>query len=109
MALYADNMLEIAMELAMTADGYADMALKFLEHDALITSSLVRLGEGIGMWDEEDGFFYDVLRSGERWIASRGCSFPRPCSPSVGLRIGPTATSKPRAGNSPTWYPWAAR
>jgi len=32
----------------------------------LITSSLVRLGEGIGMWDEEDGFFYDVLRSGER-------------------------------------------
>jgi hypothetical protein len=66
MALYADNMLSIAMELAMTDDGYADMALKFLEHDALITSSLVRLGEGIGMWDEEDGFFYDVLRSGER-------------------------------------------
>ncbi|MBV8137577.1 MAG: glucosidase [Deltaproteobacteria bacterium] len=66
MALYADNMLEIAMELAMGDDGYADMALKFLEHDALITSSLVRLGEGIGMWDEEDGFFYDVLRSGER-------------------------------------------
>jgi len=62
MALYADNMLEIAMELAMTDDDYADMVLKFLQHDTLITSSLVHLGEGIGMWDEEDGFFYDVLR-----------------------------------------------
>jgi len=66
MALFADNMLEIACELAMTDDDYADMVLKFLEHDAWITSSLVQLGGG-GMWDEEDGFFYDVLRlpSGE--------------------------------------------
>ena len=62
MALYADNMLEIAMELAMTDDDYADMVLKFLQHDTMITSSLVKLGGGIGMWDEEDGFFYDVLR-----------------------------------------------
>ena len=62
MALYADNMLEIAMELAMTDDDYADMVLKFLQHDSMITSSLVKLGDGIGMWDEEDGFFYDVLR-----------------------------------------------
>lgn len=66
MALYADNMLEIAMELAMTDEGYADMVLKFLEHDVLITSSLVQLGEGIGMWDEHDGFFYDVLRLDDR-------------------------------------------
>ncbi|MGA2067162.1 MAG: glucosidase [Thermoguttaceae bacterium] len=62
MALYADNMLEIAMELAMTDDDYADMVLKFLQHDAMITSSLVHLGGGTGMWDEEDGFLYDVLR-----------------------------------------------
>jgi hypothetical protein len=62
MALYADNMLEIAIELAMTDEDYTDMVHKFLQHDTLITSSLVRLGEGIGMWDEEDGFFYDVLR-----------------------------------------------
>ncbi len=63
MALYADNMLEITVELAMTDDDYVDMVLKFLEHDAYITSSLVRVGGGTGMWDEEDGFFYDVLRS----------------------------------------------
>lgn len=62
MALFADNMLEIAIELAMTDDDYADMVLKFLEHDTWITSSLVNIGGGIGMWDEEDGFFYDVLR-----------------------------------------------
>jgi len=62
MALYADNMLEIAIELAMTDEDYADMVLKFLQHDTLITSSLVQLGGGTGMWDEEDGFFYDVLR-----------------------------------------------
>jgi hypothetical protein len=62
MALFADNMLEIAIELAMTDEDYIDMVHKFLQHDTLITSSLVKLGEGIGMWDEEDGFFYDVLR-----------------------------------------------
>jgi hypothetical protein len=62
MALYADNMLEIAIELAMTDEDYLDMVLKFLEHDTWITSSLVQLGGGTGMWDEEDGFFYDVLR-----------------------------------------------
>lgn len=62
MALFADNMLEIAMELALTDEDYADMVLKFLEHDAWITSSLANLGDGVGMWDEEDGFFYDVLR-----------------------------------------------
>ena len=62
MALFADNMLEIAVELAMTDDDYEDMVLKFLEHDAWITSSLVQLGGGVGMWDEEDGFLYDVLR-----------------------------------------------
>jgi Glycosyl hydrolase family 63 C-terminal domain len=66
MALYADQMLEAVIELAMNEDGYVDMVLKFLEHDALITSSLARLGEGVGMWDEEDGFFYDVLRTGDR-------------------------------------------
>jgi hypothetical protein len=62
MSLFADNMMEIAIELAMTDEDYADMVLKFLQHNAWITSSLIQMEGGIGMWDEEDGFFYDVMR-----------------------------------------------
>jgi hypothetical protein len=62
MALYCQNMLEIAVELAMTDPDYAEMALKFVEHFLWIASSMAHLGEDTGMWDEEDGFFYDVLR-----------------------------------------------
>jgi hypothetical protein len=62
MALYADNMLEMTIELAMSDDDYVDMVLKFLQHVAWITSSLVQVGGDTGMWDEADGFFYDVLR-----------------------------------------------
>jgi hypothetical protein len=62
MALYGHNMLEIAIELAKTDEDYLDIVLKFLQHDSWITSSLVQMGGGSGMWDEEDGFFYDVLR-----------------------------------------------
>ncbi|HMF13348.1 MAG TPA: glucosidase, partial [Gemmataceae bacterium] len=62
MALFCENMLEIAVELAMTDPDYADMALKFTEHFLWIASSMTHLGGDTGMWDEEDGFFYDVLR-----------------------------------------------
>ena len=62
MALYCQNMLEIAAELAFTDVEYAEMALKFTEHFLWIASSMVHVGDEIGMWDEEDGFFYDVLR-----------------------------------------------
>jgi hypothetical protein len=62
MALFCQNMLEIASELAMTDPDYGDMALKFVEHFLWIASAMGHLGEDTGMWDEEDGFFYDVLR-----------------------------------------------
>ncbi len=62
MALFCQNMLEIAAELAMADAGYADMATKFAEHFLWIASSMSHLGSESGMWDEEDGFFYDVLR-----------------------------------------------
>ena len=62
MALFCQNMLEIAAELAMTDPDYADMALKFVEHFLWIASSMTHMGGDTGMWDEEDGFFYDVLR-----------------------------------------------
>jgi hypothetical protein len=62
MALFCQNMLEIAVELSMTDSDYVDMALKFVEHFLWIASSMTHLGGDTGMWDEEDGFFYDVLR-----------------------------------------------
>ncbi len=62
MALFCQNMLEIAVELAQTDADYADMALKFCEHFLWIASSMTHVGQDTGMWDEEDGFFYDVLR-----------------------------------------------
>ena len=62
MALFCQNMLEIAIEIAMTDEGYVDMAIKFFEHYIWIASSMAHLGQDTGMWDEEDGFFYDVLR-----------------------------------------------
>ena len=62
MALFSQNMLEIACELALTDPEYAEMAIKFMEHFLWIASSLGHLGGGVGMWDEEDGFYYDVLR-----------------------------------------------
>lgn len=63
MALFCENMLEIAVELARTDADYADMAVKFVEHFLWIASSMAHMGGAdTGMWDEDDGFFYDVLR-----------------------------------------------
>lgn len=62
MALFCQNMLEIAFELAASDPDYADMTLKFVEHFMWIASAMTHAGNGAGMWDEEDGFFYDVLR-----------------------------------------------
>jgi len=61
MALFTQNMLEIAIELTLDDPEYVDMTLKFLEHFMWIATSMAHCGD-TGMWDEEDGFFYDVLR-----------------------------------------------
>jgi hypothetical protein len=63
MAFYAQNMLELALELALHDPMYEDMALKFIEHFFWIAGAMDRMGETADeLWDEEDGFFYDVLR-----------------------------------------------
>jgi len=62
MGLFSLNMLEIVSELAMANPAYIDMAIKFTAHFLWIASSMIHAGEDTGMWDEEDGFFYDVLR-----------------------------------------------
>jgi mannosylglycerate hydrolase MGH1-like protein len=61
MALFCQNMLEIAGQLALERPAYAAMVRKFTEHFLWIASGMMQSGAG-GMWDETDGFFYDVLR-----------------------------------------------
>ena len=63
MALFCQNMLEISAELAVANPAYINLAMKFLEHSLLIASGMIRPSEEGGMWDEQDGFFYDVLRT----------------------------------------------
>src|SRR5262249_40654845 len=62
LALFSQNMLEIAIELARHRPAYADMGVKFVEHFLWIASAMMHAGADTGMWDEADGFFYDVLR-----------------------------------------------
>jgi hypothetical protein len=62
MALFSLNMLEIAIELALHDETYKDMAAKFVQHFVSIASATANAGGKTGMWDEEDGFFYDVLQ-----------------------------------------------
>jgi hypothetical protein len=63
MALYAQNMLEMALELALVDASYEELAIKFYEHFVWIAAAMDRIGEhGDELWDEKDGFFYDVLR-----------------------------------------------
>jgi hypothetical protein len=62
MAMYCLNLLAIAMELASEDSCYEDVASKFWEHFLYIANAMNHLGsDGTGMWDDEDGFFYDVL------------------------------------------------
>ena len=61
MGFYCTSMLRIALELAQRHDrAYEDIASKFLEHYMFISDSLNNLG-GRGLWDEDDGFYYDQL------------------------------------------------
>ncbi len=61
MAVYSQNMVELAIELAAHDDSYEDMVVKFQEHFYYIAAAMNRPGQD-GMWDEEDGFYYDLLR-----------------------------------------------
>jgi hypothetical protein len=60
MAFYCSTMLSIALELASEDASYEDVASKFFEHFVAIADAMNNLG-GSGLWDEQDGFYYDVL------------------------------------------------
>ncbi|HKV24854.1 MAG TPA: hypothetical protein VJN93_09715 [Candidatus Acidoferrum sp.] len=62
MGMYCLNMLAIALELAKEDPAYEDVASKFFEHFVNIAHAINDMGTGgIALWDNEDGFYYDVL------------------------------------------------
>jgi hypothetical protein len=61
MALFSQNMLELAVEITGQDPSYEPMIMKFAEHFSYIGAAMNRPGHD-GMWDEEDGFYYDMLR-----------------------------------------------
>ncbi len=62
MAMYTLNLMRIALELALRDHVYEDIATKFFEHFLLIAEAMTNIGgNGIGLWDETDEFYYDVL------------------------------------------------
>lgn len=62
MAMYSLNLMRIALELGLHNRVYEDIATKFFEHFLYIAKAMSDVGHhGIGLWDDKDGFFYDVL------------------------------------------------
>ncbi len=80
MAMFALNMMRISMELALYNPVYEDMAIKFFEHYLYIAEAMENIGETKnGLWNEEDGFFYDLLQ------LNNGDSIPLKLRSIVGL------------------------
>jgi glycogen debranching enzyme len=63
MAFYCGSMLSMALELAREDKAYEDLASKFFEHFIAISDAMNTLG-GAGLWDEDDGFYYDQILCG---------------------------------------------
>jgi hypothetical protein len=81
MAMYCLNMLAIALELSIEDVTYEDVASKFWEHFLFISNAMNNLGdESLSLWNEEDGFYYDILH-----IHDTGYSSPIKVRSMVGL------------------------
>ena len=61
MAMYSLNLMRIALELAQHDHVYEDIATKFFQHFLHIAEAMTNINEGKGLWNDEDGFYYDVL------------------------------------------------
>ena len=62
MAMYSLNLLRIALEIAQRDPGFEVIATKFFEHFLYIARAMTAMGQkAVGLWDEQDGFYYDVL------------------------------------------------
>ncbi|MBS1718034.1 MAG: glucosidase [Armatimonadetes bacterium] len=62
LAMYCLNMMNIALELAKHEQAYEDVASKFFEHFMFIADAMNNMADQFELWDETDGFYYDLLR-----------------------------------------------
>ncbi|MEM1415929.1 MAG: glucosidase [Myxococcota bacterium] len=84
MAMYSLNLMRMALELACHNPVYQDIATKFFEHFLSIAEAITRFGkDGDGLWDENDGFFYDELFFPDG--QGGGCEVPLKVRSMVGL------------------------
>ncbi|XP_071542069.1 uncharacterized protein [Panulirus ornatus] len=79
MAFFCVVMLDMALTLAEQDPVYEDMASKYFEHFILIVDAINASGQGRGLWNEEDGFYYDYIRKDD------GTSMPLKVRSLVGL------------------------
>ena len=70
MAFYCATLLSMALELAREDPAYEDMASRFFEHFVAIVDAINTVG-GSGLWDEQDGFYYDLLHLPDRQVPLR--------------------------------------
>ena len=80
MAFYCLQLLQICIELGRTVDAWDDLATKFLEHFLAIAHAMQQFGsQNVTLWDEDDGFYYDVLiRPDGTYAAAAGAVDGRP-------------------------------
>lgn len=64
MAMYALSLTRISVELAVDNPAYEDLGIKFAQHFFMIAGTMANMGnhDGLGLWDEEDSFYYDMLK-----------------------------------------------
>ena len=80
MALYCIVMLNISLELALSDPTYEDMASKFFEHFTHIAGAINKMSDGYGLWDPEDGFYYDHFQTGNKTFPNARALHRRPGS-----------------------------
>ena len=99
MALFSQNMLELALALSKDDPDYTDFVFKFVEHFFWIAAAVDPIGDHPDeMWDDEDGFFYDVLRrpdgTGERLKVRSLVGLLPLCATTVHLGVGARARTR---------------
>ena len=117
MGMFSLQLMAIALELARDNSVYEDVATKYFEHFLYIAGAMNDIGgEGIPLWDEEDGFFYDVLRLPDGGMIQPPRPLARRADPAAGgrdHRAGAAASDCPASrgastGSWPTGPTWPA-